>query len=249
MIFRRRVQLELEQRGKSTKRQVNDAEITKEHVQLWRKIEKLRVLQKDVMPQVEPHVIEQHIRTKSENFPEREVLFLPSDFAENDCISLGLVDMAEHQRRFAEGAANDAILRVQKFAKVLSNARAAKKAEGSGQAHQTRSVAIETEIVFKLDLAIRDYNDLREVLKRLGLQESDLVYKPLTKADTFRKPTTTTRNLGDTYRNDGPLWAAGAGVSGGARPPTGSQVTPSSSVATQETRATKRKYVSLKGLT
>ena len=61
MIFRRRVQLELEQRGKSTKRQVNDAEITKERVQLWHKIEKLRVLQKDVMPQVEPHVIEQHI--------------------------------------------------------------------------------------------------------------------------------------------------------------------------------------------
>lgn len=133
----------MEQRGKTTKQQVSNDELAKERAQLWRKIERLRAIQKDVVPQVEPQVTDQHARTKLHDLPEREVLFLPSDFTEDDQISLGLVSMAEYQRKFAEGAANDAILRVQKLAKVLSNTRAAKKSEGSGQAHQTRSVATE----------------------------------------------------------------------------------------------------------
>ncbi len=148
--------------------------------------------------------------------------------------------MAEDQRKLAEGAANDAILCVQRLAKVLSNARLAKKADGSGQAYQTRATASETEIAFKLDLAIKDYNDLRKLLMKLGLTDDDSVYKPLSLADTYRKPTATNRNLGDTYRNDGPLWAANSGVTAGARAPTGSQVSVSSEVATQTTKATKR---------
>ncbi len=79
---------------------------------------------------------------------------------------------------------------------------------------------------------------------QLGLSDSDAVYRPLTLTDTFRKPTASNRNLGDTYRNDGPLWAANAGVTAGARPPTGSQVALESSIATQSTRVTKRKYSS-----
>lgn len=177
---------------------------------------------------------------KLKDLPEQEVLFLPSDFAENDRLLLGLVEIAEDQRKLAEGAANDAILRVQKLAKVLSNTRTAKRTEGSGQAHQTRATATETEVVFRLDLAIRDYNDLRQLLRTLGLPDSDLVYRPLTLEDTYRKPTALNRNLGDTYRNDGPLWAASAGVTAGARPPTGSQVTLVSPIATQNMRAKKR---------
>ena len=198
-------------------------------------------MQKDIMPQVESRVVDQHRKMKQKDLPEQEVLFLPSDFTESDRLSLGLVEMGEDQRKLAEGAANDAILRVQKLAKVLSNTRAAKKTEGSGQAYQTRATATETEVVFKLDLAIKDYNDLCQLLRNLGLSDSDLVYRALTIEDTYRKPTVTNRNLGDTYRNDGPLWTANAGVTAGARIPTGSQVTLESSIATQSTRAKKRK--------
>ncbi len=63
------------------------------------------------MPQVESHVTKQHVRMRHKDLPEQEVLFLPSDFVENDRLSLGLVEMAEDQRKLAEGAANDAILR------------------------------------------------------------------------------------------------------------------------------------------
>lgn len=244
LTFRRRIRLQLEQRGKSTKRQVTNDELAKERGQLWRKIEKLRIIQKDITPQVELQVTDQHIQTKHVDLPEREVLYLPSDFVENDRLRLGLVAMAEHQRKLAEGAANDAILRVQKLAKVLSNTRMAKRSDGSGQAHQTRATATETEVAFKLDLAIMDYNDLRQLLLKLGVSDADPVYRPLTLDDTFRKPTASNRNLGDTYRNDGPLWAANAGVTAGARPPTGSQVSLVSSIATQRMRATKRKCIS-----
>lgn len=157
----------------------------KERAQLWRKIEKLRVMQKDIMPQVESQVIDQHTKMKLKDLPEQEVLFLPSDFTENNRLSLGLVEMAEDQRKLVEGAANDAILRVQKLAKVLSNTHSAKKTEGSGQAHQMRATATETEVVFRLDLAIKDYNHLRELLRKLGLSDSDLVYRPLTVEDTY----------------------------------------------------------------
>lgn len=233
----------MEQRGKNTKRQVTDAELAKERAQLWRKIERLRVIQKDTTPQVECYVFDQNVQSKLKDLPEREVLYLPSDFSENDRLLLGLVEMAEDQRKLAEGAANDAILHVQKLAKVLSNSRLAKKADGSGQAYQTRATAMETEIAFKLDLAIKDYNDLRQLLMKLGLPDDDPVYRPLTLLDTFRKPTATNRNLGDTFRNDGPLWAANAGVTAGTRPPTGSQVALSSQVATQTTKSAKRKHV------
>ncbi|KJA14195.1 hypothetical protein HYPSUDRAFT_150698 [Hypholoma sublateritium FD-334 SS-4] len=244
LSMQRRIQLKLEQRGKNTKRQVTDAELAKERAQLSCKIQKLRVIQKDTTPQVEPYVFDQHVRTKLQDLPEHEVLYLPSDFLENDRISLGLVEMGEDQRKLAEGAANDAILRVQKLAKVLSNSRLAKKADGSGQAYQTRATATETEIVFKLDLAIKDYNDLRRLLMKFGLPDNDSVYRPLALVDTFRKPTATNRNLGDTYRNDGPLWAANAGITAGARPPTGSQVSMTSQVATQTTKPMKRKDLS-----
>ncbi len=223
---------------------MNDAELDKERLQLRRKIEKLRAIQKDCTPQIASYVFDQHHNTKLEDLPEQEVLSLPSDFSENDRLTLGLVEMAEDQRKLAEGAANDAILRVQKLAKVLSNARLAKKADGSGQAYQTRATATETEIAFKLDLAIKDYNDLRELLMKLGLTDDDSVYRPLSLTDTYRKPTATNRNLGDTYRNDGPLWAANSGVTAGAHPPVGSQISMLSQVATQTTKATKREYLS-----
>ncbi len=100
----------------------------------------------------------------------------------------------------------------------------AKKSDGVGQVHNTRAnntraTATETEVSFKLDLAIRDYNDLRQILLKLGVSDEDPVYRPLTLDDTFRKPTMSNRNLGDTYRNDGPLWAANAGVTGGGSTP------------------------------
>ena len=235
--------LQLEQRGKSTKLQISDEELVKARRELWCKIEKLRAIQKDLTAQVERQVTEQHAKNKRKDLPEQEVLYLPSDFAENDRLSLGLIEMADKQRKLTEGAANDAILRVQKLAKVLSNTRMAKRSDGVGQVHNTRATAIEMEVSFKLDQAIWDYNDLRQILLKLGVSDEDPVYRPLTLEDTFRKPTMSNRNLGDTYRNDGPLWAANAGVTGGARPPVGSQVTLVSSVATQRVRAPKRKCI------
>ncbi len=73
--------------------------------------------------------------------------------------------------------------------KVLSNTCMAKKSDGVGQVHNTRATAIEMEVSFKPDLAIRDYNDLRQILLKLGVSDEDPVYKPLTMDDTYRKPT------------------------------------------------------------
>ena len=59
-------------------------DLAKERSQLWRKIEKLRAMQKDIMPQVESRVVDQHRKMKQKDLPEQEVLFLPSDFTESD---------------------------------------------------------------------------------------------------------------------------------------------------------------------
>ncbi len=55
MIFRRRIQLKLDQQNRKI-RHVNDAELAKERSQLRHKIEKLRVIQKDSTPQIASYV-------------------------------------------------------------------------------------------------------------------------------------------------------------------------------------------------
>ncbi len=159
-MYDRRKVIEKLAQGKSGKRNTTDEEIRHDRRQLTTRIEKLRMAQKNLMPQIEPYVM-QHIKERPE--PEREKLYLPSDFENiHDRNTLGLEDIGEAQRLMVEGAANDAIRRVQSIAKTLSSAIKDKKddasGQASGQAQQTRAMTTLTELKFRLHLAIQDYN-------------------------------------------------------------------------------------------
>ncbi|KJA19668.1 hypothetical protein HYPSUDRAFT_204406 [Hypholoma sublateritium FD-334 SS-4] len=224
--------------GKSGKRNTTDAEIKNDRQQVLTRIERLRMSQKILTPQIEPYLME-HIRERPE--PELEKLYLPSDFDNiRNRAMLGLEEVGEAQRLMVEGAANDAIQRVQSIAKTLSNAVKDKKDNASGQTQQTRATATLTELKFWLDLTIEDYNALRHMLINLGMPTADTLYRELKESDTFRKPAGAKHALGDTYWNDGAVWT-NTGVTGGARAPSGSQVIAESAIATQGTRAAKRK--------
>lgn len=240
-MFNRRKIIQKLAQGKSGKRNTTDAEIKNDRQQVLTRIERLRSSQKNLTPQIEPYLME-HIKERPE--PELEKLYLPSDFDSiRDRAMLGLEEVGEAQRLMVEGAANDAIQRVQSIAKTLSNAVKDKKDNASGQTQQTRAIATLTELRFRLDLTIEDYNALRHMLINLGMPTTDTLYRELKESDTFRKPSGAKRALGDTYRNDGAVWT-NTGVTGGVRAPSGSQVSTESAVATQGTRAAKRTVIS-----
>ncbi len=80
------------------------------------------------------------------------------------------------------------------------------------------------------------------MLINLGMARTDTVYRELKESDTFRKPSSAKRALGDTYRNDGSVWT-NTGVTAGVRAPSGSQVVTESVIASQGTRAAKRTVI------
>ena len=67
------------------------------------------MLQKTVVPQVGNFVAQQAISKKFADSPEKEVLYIPSDFSESQCIKLDLVDLGKQKQQLHEGAVCDAI--------------------------------------------------------------------------------------------------------------------------------------------
>ena len=181
---------------------------------LTSRIEKWRTLQKTVVPQVGDFVAQQAVSKKFADSPEKEVLYIPSDFSEAQRVKLGLIDLGKQERQLHEGAACDAIQAVRTIKKTLSSMRANKKAQDYGQQMHTRSIAQICDVEHRQAIVISDYSAARNAMLKLGLSKDDPRFPPLNNQDLYRKPTNVKRAVGDSRRPDGKLWASGSVPSG-----------------------------------
>ena len=188
-------------------------EVEKRRERLRTRIENWRDLQKDLTPQLGDLIAQQAIQNKTANAPEEEVLYVPSNFTEAERIKYDLVKLGEHERHFLEGTAFDYIAKVKTITKTFFASHADKKAEGYSQRTHTRSITVIEDIEERQTAAIVDYSVTRNAMISLGMSQHDPSFPPLSKDDTYRKPTHLKRAVGDSRRNDGALWSAG--VTGG----------------------------------
>ena len=188
-------------------------EVEKRREQLRIRIENWRDCQKDLTPQIGDLVAQQAIQKKTVNSPEEEVLYVPSDFTEAERIKYDLVKLGEHERHFLEGTAFDYISKVKTISKTFFASHANKKAQGYSQLTHTRSITEIEDIEEHQSAAIIDYSVTRNAMIALGMSQHDPSFPPLSKEDTYRKPTHLKRVIGDSRRNDGALWSAG--ITGG----------------------------------
>jgi len=186
----------------------------RERIDDWRK------LQRDLVPQIGDFVARQAVSRKVADYPEKEVLYLPSNFSGAQRVQYDLVTLGEHERRFHQGAAYDAIVRIRILRKSINALVSRKKTQDRGQKPNTRSAGQIRELEAACTLQISAYSAARGAMISLGLSEDDPQFPELTVDDTFRKPTNVKRAIGDSRRHDSSLWV------GGPRPTVSSSTQP-----------------------
>ena len=67
------------------------------------------MLQKTVVPQVSDFVAQQAVLKKFADSPEKEVLYIASNFSESQHVKLDLIDLGKQEQQFHKGAACDTI--------------------------------------------------------------------------------------------------------------------------------------------
>jgi hypothetical protein len=142
---------------------------------------------------------------------EKEVLHLPSDFDAGARADHHLITMAEMEAKLREGAAFDALKKTKVCAQAVTTLRDWKRKNISGVAQATTSVKQIQDAERRRDLHIALYMLARKAMMKLGHatgEEGD--FPVLTEADTFLKSRATRRQLGDSRRTDGAIWAQGA---------------------------------------
>jgi len=113
----------------------------------------------------------------SDDRPEKETLFLPSDFSREDSATLLLSSFAQDQHQLLEGAAFDALHQVRTIVKGTIIACQDKIKHACGQSANTRATVRIKSVEFKCDFAIAEYNAIRDMLISLGLSSDDSVYR------------------------------------------------------------------------
>jgi len=185
-------------------------------------IEKWRMLQKTVVPQVGDFVAQQAVSKKFADSPEKEVLYITSDFSESQRVKLNLIDLGKQERQFHKGAACDTIQTVRTITKTISSMRANKKAQDYGQQMHMQSITQILDVEHRQTIAMNDYSAAWNAMLKLGLSKDDPRFPPLNTKDLFRKPTNIKRAVGNSRRPDGKLWALG-GIPSGVHSPLPSQ--------------------------
>ncbi|KAJ7658473.1 hypothetical protein B0H17DRAFT_1262267 [Mycena rosella] len=184
---------------------------------------------------VTPAVAE-YLTTQAACEVEVELLGLPSEFPEAvKRAQLDIVSLAEVEGRLREGAAFDAIQKIQLVAKALGSMRDQKRRNDSGVQKYTISQKQINDTQDRRDVHIKRYMVSRHALMVLGLSAgmSD-DFPELTESDTFMKPRLRSRGLGDSRKVDGPVWTM-AGIGAQARIPVAA-VASTSGTAVVETR-------------
>lgn len=142
-------------------------------------MEKWRSAQLRVMPSVAGSEEELASGESEMEHAEDEVLGLPSDFTEDDRRRLKLGVSADIEKRLLEGLAHDALSDLREQLKHNKAKLQQKDEEVRGQGANTRAQTIlKTAKGISVAHANR-YNFIRSRLLRLGLAESDVIFKHL----------------------------------------------------------------------
>lgn len=188
-----------------------EKEIKGQREKLRSRLNDWRTIQTTFIP-----TIDEYLMTSVTKNPEEEKLFLPSDFSMVQRTHLGIVELAQAESQLREGAAFDALSRVQTAVKVIVVLRDRKKKDAHGQEKHTRALSKIHIAEAKRDLAMNDYNRSRLALIALDTPDADTAFPLLSLKDTFRKSTLIKRSVGDSRRTDGVMWTYG-GVNGKPR--------------------------------
>ncbi|KAJ7449748.1 hypothetical protein B0H11DRAFT_1743513, partial [Mycena galericulata] len=149
---------------------------------------------------------------------ENELLGLPSDFDEEERQVLGIQAFVRQESDLREGAAFDSLAIVKLVAKAFRSMRDRKRKNDTGVYKNTMSQKQLNDTERRRDLHIADYMAARTALIKLDERDGAVKdqFPPLTVEDTLMKSRTLRRQLGDSGKVDGPIWAQGA-ISVGAR--------------------------------
>lgn len=169
------------------------------------RIERWRELQNAHMP----HIKEADVSpSPSESEIEDERLYLPCYFSSDERLSMHLIELAKEEKEIRTSQVVECILQLRRSAKRLSAMRDLKKKNESGQKPGTRATAQRHSIEFGQNCLLAIYGISRQALISLDDVNGSLAkqFPSLTVEDLSRKPTTHTRQMGDSHRAEGSLW-------------------------------------------
>jgi hypothetical protein len=176
--------------------------------QLRKNLERFRELQATLTPSVASEVAA-IFPDVIEVTPELQPLYTPSDYSQTRQVELDFGQIAFADRKMLEGAAYDTLEKIRTCVRLLSALVADEKSNAYSQSTHTRAKAVILDSTLQRDINLEVYAAIRSALLRLGHPPNDVGLRPLTLADTYRKPTRVRRAVGDTGRNDGLLWTGG----------------------------------------
>ncbi|KAJ7213665.1 hypothetical protein C8J57DRAFT_1029924, partial [Mycena rebaudengoi] len=144
---------------------------------------------------------------------EEEVLYLPSDFTEDDRAHLGLQILASDEGKLQEGAIFDWLKKVQLAAQTLQTLDDRGRKQGGGKKN-TKTAQQKVDVKDRRNKHIEGYMSVRQALIALNMASGIEDFPPLTAEDTRMKSRQLGRQLGDLQREEGLVWTmAGIGVS------------------------------------
>jgi hypothetical protein len=151
---------------------------------------------------------------------ERDDLYLPSEFSEEERRELGLVELANLEAELWEAHASECILQLRSVGKTVSAFRGLRGKEPGSQRQGTRNTTRFQHLEFLQSRILTNYGDSRKALDSLGrLSTISDRFPHLTHADLFRKSTQNKRTIGDTHRPDGAVYGLDVRLNGGLLPP------------------------------
>jgi hypothetical protein len=177
-------------------------DIMKAKATLLQRIELWRAKQAQLMPQVF-----ECLTTAKYDDLLCATLHLPTDCSLSDICQYKLEALLKEEVVLREAQLQDFVLHLQLTVSSLSLAGHAKKSSARGQAPNTRANDLLNQLKDYRDALLDDYNWVRAKLTKLDVSYARDFKPALTKADLFKKLTEDGRNVGDSKRLDGALWA------------------------------------------
>ncbi|KZP09514.1 hypothetical protein FIBSPDRAFT_963909 [Athelia psychrophila] len=190
------------QRYNQYKSSVDLVELQKSRARFSVELKRWRYNQQALMPSI----IDLVVALKPE-FPEKEKLYLPSDFDVEARTRYNLEALGLAQLRLCEGEAYDALETTRQAIKYVTSLRADKKQYARGQSMNLRAGEIVKSGEEKQRAAVAKYKASREAILSLG--GSDKMFPPLQDIDVTMKDVTSSHKLGDGKKTDSWIWGHG----------------------------------------
>jgi hypothetical protein len=134
-------------------------------------------------------------------------LHLPTDFSLSEVHQHKLEALLKEEVVLWEAQLQNFVLHLRLTVSSLTLAGHAKKSSARGQAPNTRANDLLNQLKDYRDALLEDYNWVHAKLTRVDVSYARDFKPTLTKADLFKKSTEDGRNVGDSRRPDGALWA------------------------------------------